>query len=119
MIRVGIVGTSWWTDSMYLPALVDHPGCQVEAICGRNAEVAQARADQWGIGRVFIDWREMLTSDEIDAVIVASSNETHAPITRQALAEGLHVLCEKPLALSVGEADLMATEGAYISGLTR
>ena len=95
MIRVGIVGTSWWTDSMYLPALANHSGCEVAAICGRNAEVAQARADQWGIGRVFIYWREMLTSDEIDAVIVTSSNETHVPITRQALAEGLQVLCEK------------------------
>ena len=112
MIRVGIVGTSWWTDSMYLPALASHSGCRIAAICGRNAEVAQARAQQWGIGLVFTDWRELLTSGEIDAVIVASSNETHAPITRQALAEGVHVLCEKPLALSAAEADLMATEAA-------
>ena len=112
MIRVGIVGTSWWTDSMYLPALADHPRCQVAAICGRNAEVAQARADQWGIAGVFTDSEEMLACGEIDAVIVASSNETHAPITRQALAAGLHVLCEKPVALSAAEADLMASEAA-------
>ncbi len=108
MIRVGIVGTSWWTDSMYLPALANHPGCEVVAICGRNAEVAQARADQWGIARVFTDWAELLVSGQIDAVIVASSNATHAAITQQALAEGLHVLCEKPVALSATEADLMA-----------
>ena len=108
MIRVGIVGTSWWTDSMYLPALASHPGCEVVAICGRNAEVAQARADQWGIARVFSDWAELLVSGQIDAVIVASSNATHAAITQKALAEGLHVLCEKPVALSATEADLMA-----------
>ena len=112
MIRVGIVGTSWWADSMYLPALADHAGCAVTAICGRNAEVAQARADQWGINLVFTEWSEMLASGEIDAVIVASGNDTHAPITRQALAEGLHVLCEKPLALSAAEADSVATAAA-------
>ncbi len=112
MIRVGIVGTSWWADSMYLPALADHAGCAVTAICGRNAEVAQARADQWGINLVFTEWSEMLASGEIEAVIVASGNDTHAPITRQALAEGLHVLCEKPLALSAAEADSVATAAA-------
>lgn len=112
MVRVGIVGTSWWTDSMYLPALADHRGCEVVAVCGRNAEVAAARAHQWGIAGVFTDWEEMLVSGQIDAVIVASSNETHAAITQRALAEGLHVLCEKPVALSAAEADLMAASAA-------
>lgn len=112
MIRVGIVGTSWWTDSMYLPALANHEGCEVAAICGRNAEIAQARADKWGIGLVFTDWREMVASGAIDAVIVASRNDTHGPITHQALVEGLHVLCEKPVALNAAEADSMATAAA-------
>lgn len=112
MIRVGIVGTSWWTDSMYLPALAGHRGCEVVAVCGRNAEAARARADQWDIARVFTDSAEMLASGQIDAVIVASSNETHAAITLRALAEGLHVLCEKPLALSAAQADSMAAHAA-------
>ena len=117
LIRVGIVGTSWWADSMYLPALASHPHALTSAICGRNAAIAQTRADLWGIGRVFSNWKEMLDSGEIDAVIVASSNQTHEPVTRHALSRGLHVLCEKPLALSAQQAAAMATEAAQ-SGLT-
>jgi predicted dehydrogenase len=109
MIRVGIVGTSWWTDSMYLPALADHPHAKFVAVCGRNAATAQALADQWDIPNVFTDWTEMVNTSVIDAVIVASANDTHVPVTRAALDAGVHVLCEKPIALGSAEAaDLAA-----------
>lgn len=112
MIRVGIVGTSWWTDSMYLPALADHPEGHVVALCGRNHDRARALADQWGIPAVFTDWQQMIDSNTIDAVIVASGNDTHFPVTLAAIDAGLHVLCEKPLGLTVSEADRMAAHAA-------
>jgi predicted dehydrogenase len=111
-IRVGIVGTSWWTDAMYLPALASHPRGSVRAICGRNHDTADEIARRWGIPLVFTDWEEMLDSGEIDAVIVASTNETHHPITMAALARRLPVLCEKPLALNVEQAHEMAAAAA-------
>ncbi|MEM7285272.1 MAG: Gfo/Idh/MocA family oxidoreductase [Actinomycetota bacterium] len=108
MIRVGVVGTSWWADSMYLPALADHPAGRCVAVCGRNEATAAELAERWNVPLVFTDWREMIASGEIDAVIVASANDTHVPVTRAAVEAGLAVLCEKPVALTAAEADEVA-----------
>ena len=93
---------------MYLPALTNHPNCQVVAVCGRNPERAQAFADTWSIPNVFTDYQTMIDKADLDAVVVATGNDTHHPITMAALAKGLHVLCEKPLALDVEQAQEMA-----------
>ncbi len=103
MVKLAIIGTSWWVDAMYLPALKEHPDADVVAICGRDLDRAQARAKQWGIPKVFTDV-EALFELELDAVIIASSNDSHYSLTIKALKKGLHVLCEKPLALSYPEA---------------
>jgi predicted dehydrogenase len=116
-VRVGVVGTSWWTDAMYLPALADHPSGSVTAICGRDPSTARKIAERWKIPHVFTDWREMLASGEIDAVIVATPNDTHHPITMDALARGMAVLCEKPLSLDATLASEMV-EAADAAGAT-
>jgi predicted dehydrogenase len=107
-ISVGIVGTSWWADAMYLPALQNHPGAMVTAVCGRNLERAEAFAQQWEIPYVYNDADELIDSGHIDAVIIATSNDSHYPIGMNALQHGLHVLCEKPLALTYAQAAEMA-----------
>jgi predicted dehydrogenase len=116
-IRVGIVGTSWWTDAMYLPALADHPAASVVALCGRTESTARELADRWGIGAVFTDWREMLASGSVDAVIVATPNDTHYEITMAALALGIAVLCDKPIATNAADALAMA-DAANRAGVT-
>ena len=93
-LRVGLVGTSWWADAMYLPAIADHPHGRIAALCGRDEGRTRARAEQWGIGQVFTDWDVMLASGDIDAVIVSSGNDTHYAITKAAIERGLPVLCE-------------------------
>jgi predicted dehydrogenase len=119
-IRVGVVGTSWWTDAMYLPALADHPAGSVRAICGRDRTRADAIAATWGVPLVYTDWREMLSGGEIDAVIVATPNDTHHPITMAAIARGMAVLCEKPLSLDASLAAEMvaAAEAADVTTMT-
>jgi hypothetical protein len=81
MIRVGIVGTSPWADAMYLPALKDHSQGQIVAVCGRNREKADAFAARWNVPNVYTDYRDMIASGKLDALIVASSNDSHYPIT--------------------------------------
>lgn len=102
-VRVGVVGTSWWTDAMYLPPLSNHPSADVIAVCGRNATRANEFAKKWNIPKSFTDFSAMLAQD-LDAVIVASSNKSHYEYTMQALERGLHVLCEKPLAMNLSQA---------------
>ena len=107
-VKIGIVGTSWWADSMYLPALKNHPQADVVAICGRNEENARQLAAEWQIPQVFTDYNAMIDSGLINAIIVSTSNEFHYPITLKAVEAGLHVLCEKPLGLHYEQAKHMA-----------
>lgn len=93
---------------MFVPALRGLDGAELRAICGRSAERTQRFADEHGIPLVFTDPGEMFASGEIDAVIISTVNKTHHPLTMAALDAGLHVLCEKPLAMDAAEADEMA-----------
>lgn len=103
-VRIGIAGTSWWSDAMYLPALKGTPEAEVVAVCGRNPERTQQFAHSWAIPQAYTDYQQMLERAELDAVIVATNNKTHAPFTVAALERDLHVLCEKPLGLNYAEA---------------
>lgn len=107
-LSVGVVGTSWWADAMYLPALHKHPQAVVAAVCGRHQERTQAFAQRWSIPQQFTDVDAMLQSAKLDALIVATRNDSHYPISIKALRQGLHVLCEKPLALTYPQAAEMA-----------
>lgn len=107
-IPVGIIGTSWWADAMYLPALTNHPQAKVVAVCGRDEERAKAFAARWQVPQVYTDYNKLIENGDVEALIVATINKFHHPITMPALARGIHVLCEKPLALNRGEATDMA-----------
>ncbi|HLA42436.1 MAG TPA: Gfo/Idh/MocA family oxidoreductase [Aggregatilineales bacterium] len=113
-VRVGMIGTSWWADVMHVPALMNHPGAEVVAICGRNAERTQAKAAQWNIPNAYTDYREMIGNNTLamDAVVIATPNESHHAIAMTAMNAGLHVLCEKPLAMNYAEAKEMADTAA-------
>jgi levoglucosan dehydrogenase len=117
-VRVGLVGTSWWAEAMYLPALADHPIGRITSICGRGLDRAERVATSWAIPHFSNDWSTMLNSGEVDAVIVATPNETHYEITMAALDRGLPVLCEKPLGMNVAEAHKMAETAAERGAIT-
>ncbi len=106
-VRVGLVGTSWWTDAMYLPSLAGSKKAVVSACCGRNEERARQLASNWNIPAVHTNWEKMLYEESLDAVIISTPNDTHFPISLAALEKGLNVLCEKPLALNYTEARKM------------
>lgn len=104
-VRVGLIGTGWWAEPMYLPALKDHPYGRITAVVGRNAEQL---AKAWSIPQIYDDYRQLIDDRAVDAVIISTRNDTHYPITMAALEAGLHVLCEKPLGLNYPEAAAMA-----------
>jgi len=103
-VRIGVVGTSGYTDFMYGPALQSHPRAEWTAICGRKRSRAEEMAAKYGVPQVFTDYREMIAHGNLDAVIVAAPDDQHYEMTMQALAAGLHVLCEKPLAVTAQQA---------------
>ena len=105
-IRIGIVGTSWWADSMYLPALRRLDGVDVPAVLGRNPDRTSSFAREWEIPAAFTDTTEFF-EQPLDAVVIASANDSHHPLSIQAIERGLDVLCEKPLGLDVAQAEEM------------
>jgi predicted dehydrogenase len=81
---------------------------QLSVLCGRNAEAARAAAQKLGWGSWVTDWREAVQRDDVDVVDICTPGDSHREIALAALAAGKHVLCEKPLANTVAEAEEMA-----------
>ena len=65
-VRVGIIGTSWWADAMYLPALKNHPRARVESVAGRNPETTRKFDSRWEIPRHYEDADELIEKAQID-----------------------------------------------------
>jgi predicted dehydrogenase len=81
---------------------------RLRVLCGRNATKLAAAAEQWGWGETATDWQSVVTRPDIDVVDIAVPNALHAPIAIAAAQAGKIVLCEKPLATSLKEAETMA-----------
>jgi D-apiose dehydrogenase len=84
--------------------------CEVIAICDPLIEKAQARAQEFGIAKVYTDFETMLRDTKPDAVDIATPVGTHAPLTRIAANLGVHVSCQKPLTPTVAEAEALIAE---------
>ncbi len=119
-IRVGVIGTSWYSDLMHLPNMKSHPHAQLAAICGRNLIRAQDMATKYNIPAVYTDYREMLGKEKLDAAIVVTPDDLHYEMTLAALDAGLHVICEKPLTLNAQDARTLANraEAAGVKHMT-
>jgi predicted dehydrogenase len=113
-LRIALIGYSFmgsihaqaWTTA---PRFFDLDVVPVlAAVCGRDKEAAQSFADKFGVGRVETDWRALVEDPEIDAVDICVPGNLHAEIAIAALQAGKHVLCEKPLANTLAEAEKMA-----------
>lgn len=91
----------------HLRAFSDEAGVKAVAIADPNEAAARERADEFAIPSVYSDYRQLLEQDDVDAVILCVPNFLHAPISIESMAAGKHVLCEKPMALSIDEAERM------------
>jgi predicted dehydrogenase len=90
---------------------------EIVAICDPVPASLDAAGEQFDIADRYLDFRDVLARDDIDVVTIATPNSSHEPITIAALQAGKHVLCEKPLALTLESAQRMAT-AARESGRT-
>ena len=113
-IHVGVVGTGPIVDFLHLPALLSHSQAAVVAICGRNREHTDQFAKKYNISKAFTDYKEMIQQGNLDAIVVAVPDDLHYEITMQALKAGLHVLCEKPIALTERQAWEMYQEAEKV-----
>jgi predicted dehydrogenase len=89
---------------------------RMQVVCGRDAARVAEAATRFGWEESATDWREVIARDDVDLVDVCTPGDTHAEIAIAALEAGKHVLCEKPLANTVAEAERMAAAAAEAAG---
>ena len=113
-LRIGLIGCGFMGRthtngykrvSDFFPALGFTP--VLKAACARNETRVRAFAEQWGYESFETDWKKLIQRDDIDAVDICTPNDTHAEIAIAAAAAGKMVLCEKPLARTIAEGQLM------------
>jgi predicted dehydrogenase len=124
-LRVAMIGHAFmgnahsqaWRTAPHFFALPVHP--EMAVVVGRDAARAAEAAARLGWAESATDWREIVARDDIDVIDICTPGDTHAEIAIAALEAGKHVLCEKPLANSVAEAEAMtaAAERAAADGV--
>jgi predicted dehydrogenase len=109
-VRWGILSTAAIGDAL-VPGLLAAEGSELAGIASRSRDRAEAAGVRWGCPS-YASYQALLDDPSIDAVYIPLPNHLHAEWTVRALEAGKHVLCEKPLALTVGEVDLIAAAAA-------
>jgi predicted dehydrogenase len=112
-LRIGMVGYAFmgaahsqgWRTAGRVFDLPREP--VLSAICGRDPDAVRAAADRHGWADAETDWRALIARDDVDLVDICTPGDSHAEIAIAALEAGKHVLCEKPLANTVEEAEAM------------
>ncbi len=113
VLRVGVVGTG--IGAGYIAGFQRQPGVEVTALCARTPARMAPVAARYQIPHLYTDYAAMLEQEPLDVVVIATPNNLHHPMTLAALDAGKHVLCDKPLALNVAQAQAMV-ERAEQSG---
>ncbi len=109
-LRFGIVGCGAIVTLHQLPALRRCPSLQLVGLVDRDREWAAKVAKRSGVPAAYDDYRRLI--GKVDAVLVATPNTTHAAIACDLLEQGVHVLCEKPLATTGEEVERMLAAAA-------
>lgn len=102
IFKVGIIGAGGIAKSVHMPAWNSIPGVKVVAVADVNAAAAAGLAKEYSVPRVFSNFNDLLKED-LDAVDICTPNRVHTPAVLAALKAGMHVYCEKPLAVSTAE----------------
>ncbi|MGE0007667.1 MAG: Gfo/Idh/MocA family protein [Parvibaculaceae bacterium] len=121
-IGVGLIGTGFMGKCHALAygavkaAFGDVPAVDRIALCDVDRAHARKMAGEFGFARVTIDWRELVADPAIALLSVTSPNGLHREMAVAALAAGKHVWCEKPMALTLADAEAMAAAAARAKG---
>lgn len=105
-IRVGVIGCGQIAKVRHIPEFAGNPAVTISALCDVEEEKAASLAREFGVKKVFTDYRELL-KENLDAVSICTPNALHAEMAVAAAEAGKHVLVEKPMAVTLEQADQM------------
>ena len=107
-LRVGIVGCGHIAQEQHIPSLLKIKDTELVAICDRNEDLARRVSERYHISSYYTDFSDMLAKEKLGMVDICTAPQTHLALSVSAMEAGCHVLVEKPMALSLKEADMMA-----------
>ncbi len=96
-IRIGVIGAGSFASRRHCPDIVDHPEAQLKALCRRDSAQLKKMADAFSVEHTYTDYRQLIDSGLVDAVLISSPHDLHYEHGKAALEKGLHVLLEKPI----------------------
>jgi predicted dehydrogenase len=109
-VRIGVIGTGWWSTQFHLPGLTSYDQAEVVALADPNRRKLDAAGDAFGIGigiggaGRYEDYRDLLAAGDVAGVVIAVPHVYHYEIARAALDAGVSVMLEKPMTLSSADA---------------
>lgn len=103
-INFGIIGAGSIAKGSHMPAIRGIPEAELVAICRRTKKKADRLAKEWGVREVYYDYRDLVKSKNVDAVIICTPTAYHSENAVAAAKEGKHVFCEKPIATNLRDA---------------
>jgi len=103
----GLIGCGDVARKRIVPALRDLTSCELIAVSRGRSELAESFAREFNVRKHYSNWRDLVSDDDLNAVYIATPVDLHAPQAIAAAEAGKHVLCEKPMAMSVAECDRM------------
>ena len=105
-IKIGIIGTGVIAQ-LHVKAYKKMSEAKVAAICDLNESVVHTKSKAWGVNKFYTDYNALLADPNIDAVEILTPQQTHKEIAVAALKAGKHVSVQKPMAVTMAEADEM------------
>lgn len=102
--RIAVVGTGWWASDTHIPALLARDDAELVALCDSDNARLNAAAITYDIKATYTKLDTMLQNEELEGVVVASSNASHYQLVKACLEHKLHVMVEKPMTLRAMEA---------------
>jgi len=105
-VKWGIIGTGVIAPN-HASAIAESPYAELVAVCDVDEAKARAFADKFGGAAVYTDYIEMLEKGGIEAVSICTPSGLHSEMTKAAAERGVHVLCEKPMAITIKQMDVM------------
>ena len=108
LLRVGVLGCGPIAQFAHLQSCTKAANAELYAICDAAPDLLARMAATYAPRKTFADFNEMLADPGVEAVIVATSDAYHVPMSIKALEAGKHVLCEKPIGLSIEEGETLA-----------
>src|SRR3989441_9614822 len=110
-LRVGFVGAGNNTRRRHIPGFQKQPDVDLVAVANRTKESGERVVKEFGVARVYADWRDLVRARDVDAVCVGTWPDMHCEITLAALEHGKHVPCEAPLGLDAAEGEIGRASG--------